>query len=707
MNRVLLLVLLLSIGLLHGAAIWYPNFEVDEVWFPVLLYVFAVLGLLLRPQAPGVDVFAALLASLSALFLAIANGGPFFFEGAPDWATPLVAFSDSLILLFPFTFVHFSLVFPVVGPWYQHRTRRALLVIYLPLTIVLALYAVAAALGLESAYTVLDGIIFFFIPCGFLLGLGIFIQRYRHSLTTTEKNRIRVIVVGCLVGGVPLILAKIANLPGLAGIALLLLPLFPLSLVLAVLKEDFAEPAPIVQKTLRISMVSAGAVSSFFLASLLLSVAGLTDNLLWILSLVASLIMLVPLVRWSASYVGAHFPFPLPVSYSEAREPGLAFEPISPNPYIVGNPVRSPEMFFGREEDFQFIRSKLEGQGHGCIVLLCGERRAGKTSILYQILGGRLGGDFVPVFLDMQELVVRDDREFVKAFGMRVSKAIKDRVAADLSTPPQDYLELGSFFEQVMTSLGTSRIVLLFDEYELIAEKVREGRVSAELSNYLNALLERHPRLNIVFAGSRPLEADAVFSRLLGKAFYREVSFLALPDAVSLICSPLRGRVTFENDAVSELVALTHGHPFFVQLLCQAVVELLNDLRRNNVTREVVTQVVGRVLDNPPPQLLYKWSGYSDCEKLVLAGLATLLKRPASYVSADRVARLVLSLPPQHRHGLDAVGIRIILEHLRRGSTLDRDQDRYGFTMDLLRRYIKAEHTVWSVLGERRLTADS
>jgi len=42
--------------------------------------------------------------------------------------------------------------------------------------------------------------------------------------------------------------------------------------------------------------------------------------------------------------------------------------------------------------------------------VFCGERRSGKTSILFQILNGCLGERFLPVLVDMQILaVIRDD----------------------------------------------------------------------------------------------------------------------------------------------------------------------------------------------------------------------------------------------------------------------------------------------------------
>ena len=704
-SRILLIGLLLLIGGLYLGVIRDSEVTYRDFWFPVLLILFAFLALLLRPRVAGVEVMAALLASLSVLFFEN-SATPLRFNEVPDSVNRVVEFlSQSLILLFPFAFVHFSLIFPAIVQRHERSIVR-LLFIYVPWAALLGRFGVALMSGPD--YGTLDNkyVLFLFV-LGFLVGFGIFVRNFVCSLTATEKNRLRVMLIGCLAGGLPSILAIFAGLKELEYLAQLLLPLFPLSLGVAVLKEDFAEPGPIVQKALRVSMIVAGGVSTFYLASFLLSFifADLPDRSLWLFSLVASMAMIVPLVRWSGSYIGSHFRFPLADQWGSKAAPSSTFQPISPNPYIVGNPVRTREMFFGRAEDFQFIRTKLEGQRQGGVILLCGERRAGKTSILYQILNRRLGPDLLPVFLDMQELVVQNDREFVNGLAIRVGRGLDEQempAVAPLTCGVEDYLQLAALFDQIMGVIGNRRLLLLFDEYELIGEKIRDGRLSPDVGNYLNAMLEKHPRLNMVFTGSRPLDAEPAFSRLLGKSSYREISFLALSDAVNLICSPLQGRVSFDRQAISDLLLLTSGHPFFVQLLCQLLVELLNESRTTTVTRDLVAEAIVRALDSPPPQLLYKWANYSSGEKLVLAGLGTLLKRPGSYLPADRLTRLILSLPANHRKELDPVSIRIVLEDLRRKGTLDRDQDRYGFTMDLLRRYIKAEHTVWSVLGEKR-----
>ena len=109
-----------------------------------------------------------------------------------------------------------------------------------------------------------------------------------------------------------------------------------------------------------------------------------------------------------------------------------AYVPIEPNPYLVGNPIRTEKMFYGREDDFRYVRTKLEGVSQGVVIVFCGERRAGKSSILYQVLNGRLGERFIPVFVDMQEMVIATDSEFFARISRLIAEAVAraDRLAA-------------------------------------------------------------------------------------------------------------------------------------------------------------------------------------------------------------------------------------------------------------------------------------
>ena len=46
-----------------------------------------------------------------------------------------------------------------------------------------------------------------------------------------------------------------------------------------------------------------------------------------------------------------------------------AFVPISPNPFIVGNPVRGRAMFFGREAEFELVQKRFGDSPHGGLLV--------------------------------------------------------------------------------------------------------------------------------------------------------------------------------------------------------------------------------------------------------------------------------------------------------------------------------------------------
>ena len=706
-NILLFLVLLLLAGV-ELFFIYNQTLYFSEAWFLLLLVFLGFIGLVMRRHDPTVAVLCLLLASLSVLVSSVVPEELLVLGG---WLGTLCAFFWSMLLrLFPFVFVHFSLIFPVTSEWAYQKPRR-LALLYLPYGILLVCEQIEATRDISDFVAIAS------MPLGFVLGVAIFVRQYLYSLSTAERNRLQVILIGCLAGGVPRILSLFgsAQLPPVMGqLTYFLLPLFPLSLVFAVLKENFSDIRRVSQHLLVYSLVSAGVLTGFLISSIGLAFFSGQELQLGLSSLLIplalSLVLLYPLQRWAGAYVSAHF-HTQESGGKEARSAVKRFHPIQPNPYIVGNPVRSPEMFFGREEEFQFIRVKLENQPQGCVIVLHGERRTGKTSILYQVVNGRLGPSFLPVFLDMRGLVVNEDQEFLQALAAKIASAVSERDPSFKPIQPQSitsYLDFSGFLDSVFRRTGELRLVLLVDEYELISEKIKEGKLSGEMYGYLNSLLERYPHLSFVFTGSQKLEANPPWSPLLGKSSYREITFLGRKDAEELVCAPVRERVLFRPGSVKDLLRLTNGHPFFTQLLCQTMVEVLNELQTNVVDRKIGEAVVQRAVENPPPQLLYQWAGFSGSEKLVLSALATLLKTPQGYVSANRIDRSIRSLPEDQRQQLDRAHTSMHLEALRQRLLLDRDQTRYRFRMDLLRLWIQIEHNVWNVLNEiaETLTAD-
>lgn len=406
------------------------------------------------------------------------------------------------------------------------------------------------------------------------------------------------------------------------------------------------------------------------------------------------------------------------------------YVPIEPNPYIVGNPIRTEQMFYGREDDFRYVRTKLEGVSQGVVIVFCGDRRVGKSSILYQVLNGRLGDRFIPVFVDMQEMVIASDSEFFA----RVSRLIAEAVAragvakssqaahapaqgaaavaagaarSELSLPQFDgrnpYPIFLDFLDEVMAAIGDRTLLILMDEYELMEGKVDEGKLSPELFTFLAGLMDNKERLALIFTGSRRLEErDKKYWReLLRRSLFRKVGFLSEKDAYRLITEPVEGRVVYGRGVIDEVCRLTAGQPFYTQVICQNLVDYMNEHEQNWVTAAELEEVIADVVDNPLPQMIYTWDVLSDDEKLSLSLLADILPDGNAFATAGELRASVKANDyPVH---LSGNSIRLTLEEMFRRELLDKNSsDGFRFKIDLLRLWIRRSHSIWQVVKEVR-----
>jgi AAA+ ATPase superfamily predicted ATPase len=77
-------------------------------------------------------------------------------------------------------------------------------------------------------------------------------------------------------------------------------------------------------------------------------------------------------------------------------------ENFPPNPYVIGVPLTGDAGFYGRSETFAAVEDALYAE-HQNVIVLFGQRRIGKTSLLHQI-ARRVRNDnrLVPVYFDLQ-----------------------------------------------------------------------------------------------------------------------------------------------------------------------------------------------------------------------------------------------------------------------------------------------------------------
>jgi ligand-binding sensor domain-containing protein/AAA+ ATPase superfamily predicted ATPase len=382
------------------------------------------------------------------------------------------------------------------------------------------------------------------------------------------------------------------------------------------------------------------------------------------------------------------------------------FLPIERNPYIVGNPIRSEKMFFGREDDFRYVRTKLEGASQGVLIVFCGERRVGKSSILYQVMNGRLGARFVPVFVDMQEMVIASDAEFFA----RVARLILDavgRLGVQLVTPRfaegNPYPVFTDFLDEVIKAIGDRTLLILIDEYELMESKVDEGKLSSEFFTFLAGTMDNKERLSFIFTGSRRLEErdKKYWHDLLKSSLFRKVSFLTGNDTTRLITEPVEGKVVYGRGVMEAICRLTAGQPFYTQVTCQNIVDYLNEHEQNWVTLTDLKKVTDEIVDNPLPQMIYTWEALSDDEKLVISLLAETVENGDAFATAaDLRTSVKMNGYPVN---LSETTMRMTLEEMFRRELLDKNvSEGFRIKIDLFRLWIRRSHSIWQVVKEVR-----
>lgn len=373
-----------------------------------------------------------------------------------------------------------------------------------------------------------------------------------------------------------------------------------------------------------------------------------------------------------------------------------------PNPYIVGHPVKGSQMFHGREDAFRFIAQNLEGVADRTLVLH-GQRRTGKTSILYQLLNGRLGSNFVPVLIDMQELapIIENTADFLGEMAYQLARTAQ-KASINIDEPEIEAFEKSAvrtfnrFLDRLDDSLGDRRLIIMFDEFELIEGKISEGKLDADLLGYFRSLMQHRQRLVFIFTGTHRLEemSHDYWSILFNIALYRRISFLNRADAVRLIREPVSGKLDVDELAVEKIINLTSGHAYFTQLICWALVNHCNNQRQNYATINDVNDAVKEIVSTGEAHFAYVWQQASSHERLALGALAHTIRPGKPWA---RPAELLKTLQDAGDHKTSREQLVTTLERLTSQEVLESASEgnlRYRFQLEILQLWLTGTHSI-------------
>lgn len=256
------------------------------------------------------------------------------------------------------------------------------------------------------------------------------------------------------------------------------------------------------------------------------------------------------------------------------------------NPYIIGIPLtEQQEIFVGRTDISAHIEQLLLDRRRPPL-LLYGQRRTGKTSLLNN-LGRLLPSTVIPLFVDLQgpASLASDYTGFLYniARGM-ITSADRQR---NLALPPlsrealvnDPFTRFDEWLDQVEHLLGQNTALLALDEFEVLDRAIAEGHFDQEaVLGTLRHLIQHRPCFKVLLAGSHTLDELQRWASYLINVQVVHVSYLKESEARQLVERPVKGfALRYEPDASQRVLDLTRSHPFLVQLLCGEIVALKND----------------------------------------------------------------------------------------------------------------------------------
>lgn len=368
------------------------------------------------------------------------------------------------------------------------------------------------------------------------------------------------------------------------------------------------------------------------------------------------------------------------------------------NPYIAGSPVTSPEMFFGRDDVFAFIRQALTGKHQDNIIVLYGQRRTGKTSVLYQ-MHRYLDPRYLPVFIDLHGMALEGLGGLLWELANLIQRSLRRDYKIELPRlnraefmgDPRAAFE-NDFLGQVWSALGDRHLLLMLDEAIRLQEQVQAGKLERQVFEYLRHLMQHDARLNFLFSlGSGLEEMEKEYAFLFSVALYKKISFLDRASAVALITQPAQEYYTVEPGAVERILELTSGHAYYTQLLCHSLFARWQRENKAPITVSDVDASLDEVVERGLAVLKHVWEESSPAERAVLAGIAAAQgdsNRPVSAQDAINAWKQVqVNIPPGDvAKALKALIARDVLA----------GEDRYRFAVDLQRRYVsKYERLEW------------
>ncbi|GAK57061.1 cold-shock protein, DNA-binding [Candidatus Vecturithrix granuli] len=296
--------------------------------------------------------------------------------------------------------------------------------------------------------------------------------------------------------------------------------------------------------------------------------------------------------------------------------------------YAQGGEVQDPKMFYGRDELIENVSNViLKSFTQSKSIVIFGQKRAGKSSILYH-LKRKLQTCKDIVIIDVGNIGSILDQDsstpfvYLILWGIlnKLKYAIEDKTDEGFSPlnlifpkekefckHPGPLLLFKEIFDQYKRKISklhewrNVRLVLLIDEFAYIHEYIVNGYIPETFMKNWKALLQEN-YFSVVLVGQDVMaKFKDRFPNEFGTTQDERVSYLRREDAIKLIDEPIRiggrqGESRYREQAITRILDLTAGSPYYIQIICNRLVEYMNRKKAKFITDADVEQVKNELI---------------------------------------------------------------------------------------------------------------
>nr|VFK53530.1 MAG: ATPase [Candidatus Kentron sp. TUN]VFK55644.1 MAG: ATPase [Candidatus Kentron sp. TUN] len=367
---------------------------------------------------------------------------------------------------------------------------------------------------------------------------------------------------------------------------------------------------------------------------------------------------------------------------------GLPYDPPNIQPYQTGEGLGSDVTFVGRNELLRDLRG-LWRQPYGKPgVVLVGQRRIGKTSLLNKIKRDGLNEVHLhPLVVNIQG--VTSPYDFLKEVASGMAEIV--HVKRPTLHRDEPYADFKEFIFDLAPKLADWRFLLMLDEADLVPRQ----HLGDLMPGFLRTLMQdpQYPTL-LLFCGTHALkhmgrEYDSI---LFNTAQVRTVSYMSEAESREVLEKPVGEILEFASATLERAYHYTRGQPLLLQMIGMTLIRQFNstvfagESRGNYVSPDDLERaVVGVVTQESNAAFENHWDYSDTATRRVLSGIAQSLdetNRPQLDIAGIEVALDEVRLDVPHKTLFES------LKNLCDEEVLMGSGATYRFAVPLYRRWI-------------------